>query len=221
MNIYIRDQGVYLKKKGERIAVIREEETLQEILVKNIDNVILIGNVQLSTQVISMLMQHGIDISYMTRNGRFIGSTHSGSSKNIFLKIAQYDRYKNPEFRLLMAKNIVKAKTKNQINIIRRHNWGHEDESWKGDVEKIISNLENIDFKTTINSLMGIEGVCSSIYFSNIAKIIKGFEFTKRQRPALEPVNALLNLGYTFLTNEIASLLFLNVILKKMSIKTL
>ena len=207
MNIYIKEQGIYLKKKGDRIAVLKDDETIQELLIKNIDNVILLGNVQLSTQVITMLLQNGIDISYMSRNGRFIGSTHSGESKNIFLKMAQYDRYKDFEYRISLAKNIIKSKTKNQINLIRRHNWGNEDETWKDDVDKMLSILETVDSKNTTNSLMGIEGVCSGIYFSNFAKMIKDSSFIKRERPAAEPVNALLNLGYTFLTNEIASLL--------------
>jgi CRISPR-associated protein Cas1 len=56
---------------------------------------------------------------------------------------------------------------------------------------------------------MGIEGAISAEYFKAFRKILKTeLEFEKRtRRPAKDPVNALLNLGYTFLTNEISSLL--------------
>lgn len=207
--IYVKEQGAYVKKSGGRLVITKDEKTLLEFPVIRLENLVLLGNVQVSTQALHMLFESGADVSYLTCNGRCMGHARSESSKNIFLKMAQFEKYKDRDFKAAMMRSIVRGKIKNQINIIRRHNWGSEDEDWKEKTVKMGELLAELDRKDDNSGIMGIEGICSSIYFNCFSKMLKTcLEFTKRvKRPATDPVNALLSLGYVFLTNEMDSLL--------------
>lgn len=203
--IYIREQGSYLRKKGQRIAVTKDAQVLFEFPILNIDNIVIMGNIQISSQVLHLLMNAGIDISYMTLNGKFIGRSYSDNSKNIFLRLAQYDFYQDRERRFKVAKSIVKNKIDNQIGMIKNYRWGDGNYDWKETVKMLEANLQCADEKADINSLMGIEGISSSIYFKSYGKMFKDdLHFNGRnRRPPKDPVNALLSLSYSFLTNDI------------------
>jgi CRISPR-associated protein Cas1 len=66
-----------------------------------------------------------------------------------------------------------------------------------------------VDSQAAQDSLNGIEGIAARHYFSGLGKMMLGaFGFDgRRKRPATDPVNALLSLGYTLVFNEISSLL--------------
>ena len=68
----------------------------------------------------------------------------------------------------------------------------------------MLNNISRIKDANETNELMGIEGRCAKNYFSCFSYILKDYEFEKRtRRPARDEVNALLNLGYAFLNNEV------------------
>ena len=69
--------------------------------------------------------------------------------------------------------------------------------------------LEKLPEKETSGEIMGIEGMCSNIYFKSFAHMFDcDFEFHGRnRRPPKDPINVLISLGYTFLTKEVSSAL--------------
>jgi CRISPR-associated protein Cas1 len=59
-----------------------------------------------------------------------------------------------------------------------------------------------------ITEVMGIEGICAKYYWSCFKELVKHPVFMRREyRPAPDYINALLNLGYAFLSNEIMTCL--------------
>lgn len=50
--LYVKEQGSFVQKRGERIVVSKGNLTLLEIPVVNIENVAIIGNVQITTQAL-------------------------------------------------------------------------------------------------------------------------------------------------------------------------
>lgn len=61
--IYVKEQGSYIRKSGEKIEIIKQNQRLLSFPVWNIDGVSIIGNVQISTQALIYLMENGIDVS--------------------------------------------------------------------------------------------------------------------------------------------------------------
>lgn len=68
---------------------------------------------------------------------------------------------------------------------------------------------ESLIEKQTNNEIMGVEGLCSNIYFGCFKYMLKcDFQFEHRnRRPPRDPINAVLSLAYTFLTKDMCALL--------------
>ena len=81
--------------------------------------------------------------------------------------------------------------------------------TWKDDVRQMEKTLLSLERKNTPNEILGVEGMCSNIYFGAYGKMFKSkIEFHGRnRRPPRDPVNIILSLGYTFLTKDICTAL--------------
>lgn len=82
--LYVKEQGVILQKRGERILVSKGGRSLLEMPLYHIDSIMMIGNVQITSQALQAVLQNGIDVSYLTFSGRYPGTYVAESSKNIF-----------------------------------------------------------------------------------------------------------------------------------------
>lgn len=206
--IYVKEQGAYIRKSGEKIDVIKQNQKLLSFPVWNIEGLSVIGNIQISTQALVYLIENGIDVSFFSYSGRYIGQVMADSSKNIFLRFSQYDAYQNMETRLQIAKNLIFNKIENQMQVIRKHRF-QDGFSAKNELDKMKKLQSGLFSCTTSNEILGVEGMCSNIYFSCFSHMIDcQFEFKGRnRRPPKDPINVILSLGYTFLTREVCSVL--------------
>lgn len=77
---------------------------------------------------------------------------------------------------------------------------------WKEDEINLCRYQETLEARETIQQIMGVEGICSQIYFKAYGKMFKcrlRFE-DRNRRPPRDPINVILSLGYTFLTREVS-----------------
>ncbi|MDE5824244.1 MAG: CRISPR-associated endonuclease Cas1 [Lachnospiraceae bacterium] len=207
--IYVKEQGALIQKSGERIIISKGSNTLLEAPIIQIDNIALIGNVQITTQALHMLMEKGIDVSYFSYSGKYLGHAAAEASKNIFLRFQQYGFYLDEKKRLDMAKNIVRNKIQNQMSIIRGHRWENGEHDWKSDLLQMEKYQKTLQDKASPNEVLGVEGICSNIYFGAFGHMLKcDFQFHGRnRRPPKDPVNVMISLAYTFLTKEMCNAL--------------
>lgn len=207
--LYIKEQGSYIRKKNECIIVSKGKETLLQTPTANLDNIAVIGNVQVTTQALQTLMIKGVDVNYFTLSGKYLGHTAAEASKNVFLRLAQYEIYHNLEHRLELARCIVNNKIWNQMNMIRGIHFPSAEYRWQQDVEKMDEYRKKLTEKRTSNELLGIEGICSNIYFGAFGKMLRcDFQFHGRnRRPPRDPVNIMISLAYTLLTKEVSNVL--------------
>lgn len=207
--LYIKEQGAIVQKLGERILVKKGNSTLLDIPILHVENMALIGNVQITMQTLHMLMERGIDVSHFTYSGNYLGQTAADSSKNIFLRFEQYKFYLDMERRIEMARRIVDNKIENQITLIQEHTWRESDYEWRKDVAQMTRYKMELESKQTPNEILGIEGICSNIYFKAFGAMLKcEFPFHGRnRRPPKDPVNVIISLAYTFLTKEVCNAL--------------
>lgn len=207
--LYVKEQGAYVRKCGKRIQVEKDGQRLADLSVFQVTNINIIGNVQVTTQALHFLMQEGIDVSYLKRSGAYIGHMAADSSKNIFLRLAQHEWYQSVDRRLDMARRIVENKVQNQIALIRSFRWNQDEYDHKNDLHEMERVLKSLKEKETSNEIMGVEGVCSAIYFRAYGHMFRcKIEFHGRnRRPPRDPINVMLSLTYTFLTKEVAAVL--------------
>lgn len=206
--IYVKEQGSYIRKSGEKIEIIKQNQRLLSFPVWNIDGVSIIGNVQISTQALIYLMENGIDVSIFSYSGHYIGQARADSSKNIFLRFAQYDAYQDMNVRLHMAKLLINNKIENQMSLMRNYRY-KDDFSPKNEMEKMQKLKAKLVTCETSNEILGVEGMCSNLYFSCFGHMINcNLSFKGRnRRPPKDPINVILSLGYTFLTREVCAAL--------------
>lgn len=210
--LYLSEQGSKVHKEGNRIIVRKEDSTLIDISLFKIDTIVVLGNVHFSTQALGDILTKGIDISFLTLNGRLKGRIESYKSKNIPLKLKQYEIYKDKEKSLKFAKIFLKAKTENCIGLLKNYDYRYKELNLKEDIDEIEKNKVNINEKTTIDSLLGVEGYISRVYFTGFKKIVNsiyGQKIMEERQPrgSFSFVNQMLSLGYVCWTNEIMAAL--------------
>lgn len=206
--LYVKEQGALIHKCGERITVTKNNKQLLDIPILHVENIAVIGNVQVTTQALHILMERGVDVSYFSNSGYYLGHTAAEASKNIFLRFEQYQFYLDETKRLKMAKTIVSNKIRNQMSIIEGHRF-ENGYNRKNDLISMEKLLVSVNEKETTNELLGVEGMCSNIYFGAFGQMFLGkirFEGRNR-RPPKDPINIILSLAYTLLTKEVCSAL--------------
>jgi len=208
--LYLTEQGSSLHKAGNRLVVERDGKIVKSIPEFKVERVVIFGNIQITTQVLSYLLEKQIDTVFLTFHGKLKGRLTPIESKNSPLRIAQYKCSQDNQFTFKLAAKIIIGKILNSIATLLRHQRNHTEinfslpiQELSAIVEKKISYLQNVD------SLRGVEGQAAIIYFQCFDKMLKnGFKFEKRsRRPPANPVNALLSFGYTILYQEAISAL--------------
>ena len=145
------------------------------------------------------------------RPGRYRGRCVAPESKNIFVRLAQHARLRDVPFRLAFSKELVEAKVRQARDRVLRYRRNRQEAEEA--MDKAAAELRRIAPKIqgamTLDELRGVEGAAAAAYFRAFDTMVRRpFVFNKRsQHPARNEVNALLNLGYTLLTLEIASTL--------------
>ena len=210
--VYVTEQGASIRKTSKRILIVKDKVPLQDLRLHEIERIVLFGNVQLTTQAIDFMLSQGIDVSFLSMNGKFRGRLTPLESKNVPLRLAQYQRYYQDDFRLSVARRIVQNKIKNGRSLILRYKHWHSDLELNSEINHLEAMSQNVQNQTNIQSLMGVEGESAATYFRAYGKMfLKELEFsTRTRRPPRDPINALLSLGYVILTNEATSLLAAN-----------
>jgi len=207
--LYIKEQGALVQKRSERILITKNRQTLLEIPFAHVENIAVIGNVQITAQALQAFLTQGINISYFSFSGKYLGSTSSEESRNIFLRLAQYEMYQKTEERLKVARKIVANKIENQIAMIKGYRWENSSQQWKNEITQLEKLKQKAEEAQKANELLGLEGKASNVYFQAYGRMFKcKFVFSGRnRRPPRDPINVIISLGYTFLTKEVSSAL--------------
>lgn len=204
--LYIQSYSAKLAKKGETLEVFVEDQKVKTVRLIDISQVVVMGNVYITTPTQQELMQRGIPITWHTFGGWFCGHTIGTGHKNVEVRTAQYRASFDDHQCLHLAKGLVIAKIQNCRTMLRR-NWKAED---KPDdlLEGLAWDMRQARKAGSLAELLGIEGIAAARYFGAFSQLIKGdsdrqtllFDFnTRNRRPPADPVNALLSYAYTLL----------------------
>ncbi len=203
--IYITQQGAVLRKVSERLKVTRRREVLLDTPLIKVSQVVIFGKASVTAATVATLLEHEIEICYLTQRGRFVGRLSPAVSKNVLLRRAQYEAAFDAKRATDLARGFVQGKLANMRALLMRTTR----DSNGADLQKAVKRLKAAAAQTkkaaTVEQVRGHEGDGSAAYFGVFGALLKpdGFSFTTRERrPPTDPVNALLSFGYTLLTNE-------------------
>ncbi len=209
--LYVSQQGCYVSLCQEILRVKKGDTTYAEVKLPLIEQLLIFGKSQITTQAIHACLWRNIPIAYLSRMGYCYGKVTS--IKKGYRYLSKYQQELNFADRFRVAKAIVQAKLKNSQVLLRRQSRKHE----SAEVTKVIENLNYYACRAkeanSLEQLMGFEGAGAAEYFSILGQFFsqKDFVFTARtRRPPRNEVNAMLSFGYQVIWNHLLALIELN-----------
>lgn len=208
--LYVQEPGSHVGKRSEHLVVRKDGKEITRVPMHAIRQVVVCGNVQVSTQALETLATNEIPVAYLTGYGRFIGTFAPSMPKNVGLREAQFRRFADAAECLLLSKAVVRGKLINQRALLMRSLRGDGDRgSDEPSAQALAELIRRLDGVVSLESLLGMEGQGAALYFGAFGRFLRkqppgrGFEFTSRnRRPPRDPVNALLSFAYAMLAKD-------------------
>lgn len=200
------------------------ETVLREIPIRDLERVIVLESVQISSGAMAALLRSNIPVNFLGWNGQFLGGFLPPTPAHGLARLNQYRRALDPAFALAIAGRIVSAKVYNQRRVLQRLLAGREGEETaaagtpdrkarvQADLAWLEGVLASVAASRTIEELRGYEGVSTARYFEAWAAFLpEAFPFERRStRPPHNAVNACISFGATLIYQEMAAFLHLH-----------
>ncbi len=201
------EHGAALRHAHQRLIVEKDDQTLAEMPLAQVDEVVVCANASITTPTLKLLLYHGIDVVYLTEDGDFCGRLAGPQSGGGDLRRRQYAASLDDAFALGVARACVAAKLGNMRALLLRYNRDLRHEAITTAAQSIDAAGDRLKVIPDLASLMGVEGAASAAYFGVLPRLFKhdwGFDGRNRRPPA-DPVNVLLSFGYTLLARAVES----------------
>ncbi len=201
--LYIVQQGAKINLEGGRLQVEANGQTLVRTPLGQVSEVVLFGNVGLTTPAIKTLLRESIPVVFLSEDGDFQGRLVGTVTPHVPVRRAQYRRLDQPAYALTTAQELVRAKLVHQRVLLQRHNRDRNDGVIVNAIGRLGEALEGVGRRTTLAALRGHEGAATAAYFSGYRRLFgPEWRFERRERrPPPDPINVLLSLGYTLLAH--------------------
>ena len=195
--LYLTEQGSVLRRVGERLVVTKDHQVLEDVPIIHVEQVVVMGNIQLTTPVVALLLQREVDVVFLSSRGKFRGRLMTTGSKFAQLRHRQL-RLMDDEGKILaVARELVVAKLANQAHLLDRL-------GARKAAREIRRHAEKAQRASTLDGLRGHEGAAGARHFGALRQFIPTeWGFARRiYHPPPDPVNAMLSLGYTLLLKD-------------------
>lgn len=203
MIAYICEQGAKIQREGRRL-IVTAPELRRTLFVEHLEQLLLFGNVQLTPPAVFLLLRENIDTVFLRADGRFMGRLTATETANSFLRKKQFTLTEDRAFCVNTARCIVQGKLINQATVMARVKRSRNKEVAGRASQELRLLAHKAQAAGTVESLRGIEGTGAALYFRHLPLAFhQDWGFHRRvRRPPTDPVNAVLSLLYTLLTNR-------------------
>lgn len=188
---YVLEQGAKLRTRNRRLVVDKDAEFIQKTPLSHISEVVIYGNVGITTPAISVLLQRGVDVVFLRRDGKYRGRLIGEMTPHVPVRQSQYKALDCNDFVLDMAKGFVEAKLRHQRALLQRHNRTRGDDDIADCIDQLKAWIDAVPRKTKHSSLLGLEGSASATYFRGFRRLLNPpWQFERRnRRPPRDPIN--------------------------------
>lgn len=206
--LYVTGHGFTVGKTGGVLQIRDKKQLIQEARVNEISQVNLFGSVTMTAAAVQGLCWAEKPIAHFSYGGWFYGLTEGLGLKNVFLRRAQFQRADDGTFCLVVARDIVSTKIRNQRTLLQRN---HVEPSAVA-LQQLRRLAQHASAAQDVEVLLGIEGSAARVYFEHLNGMLKAedesetpsFDFrTRNRRPPKDPINALLSFGYSLLARVV------------------
>ena len=207
-SLYVSQQGCYLSLQQELVLIKQGQTVLNEVQLPLLEQILIFGNSQVTTQVIRACLHRDIPIAYLSQMGYCLGRLLP--IERGYRQLSRYQQQLSLEDQLRVARVVVQAKLKNSRVILLRQQRRQESDVTALAIQNLAHLAEKVMLAESIDRIMGLEGAGAASYFSAFGECLSdpAFVFVARsRRPPGNPVNAMLSFGYQILWNHLLSLI--------------
>jgi CRISPR-associated protein Cas1 len=191
--VHLIEPGGELRVEGERVLAVRGGEVVGMFRLPQVRTLILHGAQHLSGPALARLMAADVEVVFLTSDGRYRGRLETVPSRAALLRVAQASVVAQPARRLALARAVVRAKLEAERRVLRALRL-EVPPAWQ-------QAVRTLGMAGSLAEVVGTEGWATRAYFGVMRAALPhaGAGWTRRRRPAPDPVNALLSYGYTLL----------------------
>jgi len=213
--LIVDEYGTYIHKKSNRFIFVDKTEKLLKkgFSADKVSQILIYKGAAVTADAIELAVKKGIDIVYLDRIGRPFARTYSCEQENSatiqHYQARAYDDGKG----IFLISSLIGAKIRNQGYLLKNLAKKRNNERLIGQAERIMSLSEKVKeqaeewgyIEEARESLFGIEGEASRIYFQALSNILPGtvYSGTRTKKPPGDLFNAMLSYGYGILYTEV------------------
>lgn len=173
------------------------------------DSIIVEGHYGMITfEAINWLMHHNTPVFILDYDGSLISAIMPPQPIRGDLRRAQIEAHLDPKKRAAIARSFIEAKLERSRQVL---NWPGESHDVEREIRSFASQACTLDHASTVDEIRSVEARAAEIYWRAFQKAVPAkLEFRSRsskarnrQYNASDPVNALLNYGYSFLQSSV------------------
>lgn len=214
--LYVTMPDSYLACDSENVLIKIMDEIKFRVPVHNLEGIVCFGFAGASPGLMHLCAERGVEISFLTEYGKFMGRVSGCISGNVLLRRTQYRWADHPETSLRLSKRFIMAKVANSRSVLHRALRDHPDvvdkELLLNTIQCLSQMLSELETADNLDMVRGIEGHSARLYFNSFDQLLlsqkEAFKMNNRnRRPPLDRINALLSFLYTLLTHEVVAAL--------------
>lgn len=206
--LYVSQQGCYVSLHQETLRIQHQGKILATAQIPLIEQILIFGKSQITTQAIRTCLWQNIPIAYLSRLGYCYGRVLP--IERGYRQLSRYQQELSLLDKLITAKNLVTAKIKNSRVLLQRQYRRNSNSNLVVSIDTLQHLLTKIPQVDNLQTLMGYEGAAAESYFSAFGEALNHPDFiflARSRRPPGNPVNALLSFGYQVLWNHLLTLI--------------
>lgn len=217
--------GLFLSKHSERLRVKTSGEILEEIPLIHLDSILITSRgVTISSDVVEVCSERGIDIVFISGNGEVYGRLTSPSLIGTVKTRREQLLALSDRRGLILGKAFAFGKIGNQRNLLKY--FARYRKSADKDLytimetsckklethEEELNKIEADNIEVVREQLLSVEGRASSLYWETIKRMLgEEIDWPGREgRGAKDPLNSALNYGYGILYGQVEKAIILS-----------
>ncbi|BAZ46097.1 hypothetical protein NIES4102_31250 [Chondrocystis sp. NIES-4102] len=207
-SLYVSQQGCHISLDKETLIVRYRQDIVNSIKIPLLEQILIFGKSQITTQAIRACIWQNIPIVYLSRMGYCYGRVLP--LERGYRQLSRYQQQLAHGEKLTVAREIILAKLKNSRVLLQRQQRKQQTPVLSQsllDLNHLITKIKQVK---DIDQLMGLEGAGAACYFSAYGETITNSDFIfigRSRRPPANPVNAMLSFGYQILWNHLLALI--------------
>jgi CRISPR-associated protein Cas1 len=205
--LHVLTPGATVGRSGETLVVKPPDGApASKHPVREVDSLLIHGYSQLTTQALSLCIDHDVPVHWLSASGHHTASL-TATAGQVQRRVRQYRALADEATCLRLARALARAKVDGQHRYLLRGSRGDDAgrAAMAPDLVPLRSALASFDAAPDRDSLRGLEGSAAVGYFRGLAKLLspalpEPLRYTTRtRRPPLDRFNALLGFGYGLL----------------------